>query len=235
MIGSSLLLLATALDGSGLESDSSSYTPIDSAAIHGEVILKGAPPPEKLIILSADAACAAIHPDGVRTRNYVVATNGALANVFVLVKEGLGEQVFEPPKDPVVLEQRGCLYEPYVLGVQVGQTLKVVNRDKTLHNPHFVFVTDFGSPSGLRTQRRFNKPVTLGRVKCDVHPWMFAYLSVVAHPFFCVTGTDGTFSISGLPAGHYVIEAHHPKAGALTNTVTLGANETKQIIFEYKQ
>jgi uncharacterized protein (DUF2141 family) len=70
--------------------------------------------------------------------------------------------------------------------------------------------------------------------KCDVHGWMNAYVGVLDHPFFAVTGEDGKFAIKGLPAGSYTVEAWHERLGATTQSVTLGAKESKDVSFTLK-
>ena len=211
---------------------------ISSAAdVTGKVTLKGTPPPEKPITL--DAVCGKMQPDGIKTRFYVVGDGGALANVFVYLKEGA--KASEATGEGPVLDQVGCQYLPYVLGAQTGQKIKIRNSDATLHNGHatpklnkevnFAQVT-----KGQVNERAFEKAEVLVRMKCDVHPWMFAYVGVVDHPYFAVTGADGSFKLSGVPAGKYTVEAFHMKAGSTTKEVTVGAdgNVTADFAFEYK-
>ena len=164
---------------------------------------------------------------------------GALANVFVYIKEGA--KASEATGEGPVLDQVGCQYQPYVLGVQTGQKIKIRNSDATLHNVHatpklnkefnFAQVT-----KGQINERAFEKSEVMVRMKCDVHPWMFAYVGVVDHPYFAVTGADGSFKLSGVPAGKYTVEAFHMKAGSATKEITVGAdgNVTADFTFEYK-
>jgi plastocyanin len=210
------------------------------ATITGKVFFRGTAPSEKTIDMAADAACKASHDTPVTTRHYVVGANGELANVFVCVKEGLGSRTFAVPQRSV-LDQKGCLYFPYVMGIQVNQELTILNSDPVLHNVHYFPNNNpegnKGMPvQGMKFSVKFAKPELDApvRFKCDVHPWMFAYVFVVSHPFFDVTRETGTFTLKGLPAGTYTIEAWHPKAGMLTNSVTVDDNETKEITFEYK-
>lgn len=213
------------------------------ATITGKVYFRGTAATEKTIDMAADAACKAAHDTIPTTRHYVVNPDATLQNVFVYVKSGAAVEgkTFPPPKEPVELDQKGCLYSPYVLGVQVGQDLLIVNSDATLHNVHAqpTINEEFnkGQPvQGMKFAHKFTKPEFTPpvRFKCDVHPWMFAYVAVVPHPFFAITRETGSFTLKGLPAGTYTIEAWHPKAGTLTNTVTVGANDTKEISLEYK-
>ena len=197
--------------------------PIGSAVISGTAMFEGdAPSPSRLRL---DADCSALHEGPVMSENVVI-NDGKLANVFVYVKEGLGERTFAPPAEPVVIDQQGCIYHPHVFGIQVGQTLKILNSDPFLHNINAQAEVNrpfnFGMPKqGDERERSFRVPEVMVHIKCDVHPWMSAYAGVVAHPFFAVSGEDGSFSIEGLPAGEYVLEAWHEEFGTMTQTVTV--------------
>jgi len=211
--------------------------------IVGKVFFRGKPPTEMTIDMAADSSCKAMHDATTTTRHYVINADSTLQNVFVYVKSGpaVDGKTFEPPKTKVILDQKGCLYYPYVFGVMVRQELEILNDDPLLHNVHALpaINDEFnkGQPvQGMHFSHKFTKPEVVPPVKfkCDVHPWMFAYAAVVPHPFFDVTREAGTFKFADLPPGSYSIEAWHPKAGTLTQTVTLGANEAKDISFEYK-
>jgi plastocyanin len=159
--------------------------------------------------------------------------------VFVYVKDGLGGLKFPVPSTPVVLDQKGCRYAPHVVGVQVGQGFEVLNSDSTLHNVHALPTANrefnTGQPlAGLRYSHRFSTREVMVPFKCDVHPWMRAYIGVLDHPFFGVTGADGTFTLTGLPPGTYTVEAWHEKLGTQTQTVTIGDKESKDIAVSFK-
>jgi plastocyanin len=205
----------------------------DDTTITGKITLKGMPPSEVEIDMGADAQCKAMHTETVKTKRYVVGSKGELANVFVYAKEGVTKS-YDPPKQPVVLDQKGCMYQPYILGIQVGQTFEIDNSDDNSHNvhilPNFNAEKNFGQPiKGTKSTYKFTKPEIGVKIKCDVHPWMFAFISAVPHPFFAVTGQNGAFKISSLPPGDYTIEAWHLKAGTQTQKVRVGAGETKSI------
>ncbi len=209
--------------------------------ITGKITLKGTPPPEKPIDASADPYCAKIHPNPKEftTKHYVVAKDGGLANVFVYVKEGLGSTTVAPTGEAPILDQQGCFYKPYVLGVQVNQPLKIRNSDDTLHNVHALPKTNkefnFAQPvKGMVTEKKFDKPEVLVKFKCDVHPWMFAFVGVVDHPFFAVTGPDGAFKIANLPPGKYTLEAVHPKFAVQTQEITVAAGAVPPVNFTFE-
>lgn len=209
------------------------------SVIRGRVVLRGTPPAERPIDMSADAACKAMHSTVVTTRHYVVGERGGLANVFVCVKVGLEGRRFEPSTQPVILDQVRCMFEPYVFGVQVGQPLEVVNSDDTLHNVKVESKANQGFSKGqpvkgMKFRRVFTRAETAMRIGCDVHPWMRAYLHIVDHPFFDTTDESGAFEITGLPEGRYTIETWHPRAG--TNQFqAVVPNETAEFLVEYEE
>ena len=189
-----------------------------AADITGKVVLKGTPPPEITIDMSTspDKTCGAAHSKPVTTRHYVVGKDGGLANVLVYVKSGLEGKTFPAPAAEPMLDQVGCIYEPYVMGVMVNQKLKIKNSDPTMHNVHATpkVNKEFNFAQPIKdqvTERSFDKQEVPVRFMCNVHAWMFAYVGVFDHPFFAVTDKDGNFKISGLPNGKYTLEAYHVK------------------------
>jgi len=216
-----------------------------AATIKGKVVLKGTPPKMPPIKFAADAACAALHPTPHSEEAVTVNADGTLLNVFVYVKQGLGNRKFPAPKTPLLLDQKGCLYTPHVAGVQLGQPVYIVNSDGTMHNIHGMPTAtgnkDFNFSqvvAGFTNTSAWLKNIVatevMVKVKCDVHPWMSAFVGVLDHPYFSVTGTNGTFSLTPLPPGTYVIEAWHEKYGTMNQTVTVTTNETKEITFEFE-
>jgi len=190
-----------------------------AADVTGKVVLKGTPKPEIPIDMASDPKCGAMHSKPVTTRHYVTGADGGLANVLVYVKSGLTEKNFPVPTDMPLLDQIGCEYTPYVMGVQANQKFKIKNSDPTLHNVHSTprpgsgnKEFNFAQPvKDMISEKSFPSPEVMVRFKCDVHPWMFAYVGVLDHPYFAVTDKDGNFKISGLPNGKYTIEAYHVK------------------------
>jgi hypothetical protein len=154
-------------------------------------------------------------------------SGGALADVFVYVKAGA--KPAPPPNEPVILDQVGCIYTPYIFGIQTGQKLIIKNSDPgILHNVHVLPDAKSGNKESNQAQlkgqdlvKTFDKPELMLHFKCDVHNWMHAYANVMEHPYFSVSGKDGTYKIANLPPGKYVIEALHRKAGKQTREVTI--------------
>jgi hypothetical protein len=208
-----------------------------SSAITGKVVLKGETPKAATIRMNADPYCASAHGGAVTSQEVLVNEDGTLRNVFVYVKQGIAGR-YPAPKTPGTLDQHGCLYRPRVQGLQTGQPLVIRNSDDTLHNiqclaeknPAF----NIGQPAkGMEQKKVFPQPEVMIRFKCDVHSWMTAYIGVLDHPFFAVTGDGGAFNIEKLPAGQYVVEAWHEKYGAQQQKVTVADGETQTINFEF--
>jgi plastocyanin len=209
-----------------------------AGALTGKVAYEGPAPENRVVKVDSDPACAKEHPAGL-TLDTVLVNNGALENVFVYVKDGLGNYVFDTPTQAVTLDQKGCHYTPHVFGVRVNQPVEIVNSDPTLHNVHALASAnrEFNFPQaipGMKQQKTFTAPEVMVHFKCDVHSWMSAYVGVVNNPYFAVTGSNGAFELKNLPAGTYTIEAWHEKLGTQTQSVTIGEKESKAITFTFK-
>jgi len=208
--------------------------PSPGTSLSGWVTLTGTPPPE--IPISLGPTCSSLRTDKVTTRHFVVSREGGLANVLVYVANARSSP---PLVEPPVLDQIGCMFEPYVFGVVAGQKFKIRNSDSTLHNIHATPRNnrEFNIAQAARGQVdtfSFPKHELFVRIKCDVHPWMFAYVNVLRHPFFAITDTNGVFRLpAGLPAGDYHVRAFHLKAGDLTQQVRIGDGEQRTLHFEF--
>lgn len=209
------------------------------AIVKGVVKFQGTVPKPTHIDMSADPKCAQVHPTGATTEDIVADAHGGLENVFVFVSEGLGDRTFEPPQEEAVLEQKGCMYKPHVVGLQANQKLKVINADATTHNIHPVPNNNREwnqtQPPGLPISETFAREEIAIPVKCNIHPWMRSYVAVFKHPYFSVTGKNGGFEIGSLSPGSYTIRAWHEKLGTATQKITVGASETKTIEFVFKE
>jgi plastocyanin len=242
-----LAFLIAGCGGGGTEGEKPAASPAPKAApvnpdtagnVDGKITLDGEAPKMDAIQMAADPYCAKAHTSPVMTEFVVVGDNGALANVFVYVKKGLEGRQFPVPSEPVVLDQHGCQYHPHVMGIQVGQKLEVLNSDETLHNIHAMPKNNkefnIGQPvKGLKTDKEFTNPEVMVPFKCDVHKWMNSYAGVLDHPYFAVSGDDGSYSIRGLPPGDYVIEAWHERFGTKEMNVTVGEKATAEADFSF--
>ncbi len=222
--------------GGGGGNTTASTTTLGTASISGKVTLSGKAPAAEIISMDADPVCKSQHAGSVKDETVEADAQGDLANVFVYVTDAGSVAA---PTTPVSLVQKGCMYSPHVFGIQVGQPLEIVNDDPTLHNVHCMAVTNdafnVGQPTqGMSTQKKFDKPEVLVKFKCDVHSWMHCFAGVVNNPFYSVSGNDGGFKISQLPAGTYTVVAVHEKYGASQPqkvTVADGGSQTVNFTF----
>ena len=212
---------------------------VAASSITGTVTFAGKAPALKPLAMDADPACAKKHSAPVANEMLVLGNGSTMGNIMVWVSKGLpAGKTYPVPKTPVVLDQKGCQYVPHVMGIMVGQPYRILNSDGILHNVHTL----------PKANRSFNKPMppTLKEVtttfdkdepvfhtKCDVHPWMSAWVAVFTHPFYSVTGADGKFTISGLDPGTYEITAWHERLGTQTASVTVGASGSKTQDFKF--
>jgi plastocyanin len=210
-----------------------------ASSITGTVTFDGKVPPLRPLAMDADPACAKKHSKPVPSESLILGSGNTMGNIMVWVSKGLpAGKTWPAPKAPAVLDQKGCQYVPHVMGIMVGQQYRILNSDGVLHNVHTLPKINRGfnkpMPATLKeTSTTFDKPENMFQIKCDVHPWMSAYVGVFTHPFFSATGTDGKFTISGLDPGTYEITAWHEKLGPQTASVTVGANETKTQNFKF--
>ena len=210
-----------------------------ASSVTGIVTFDGKIPALKPLAMDADPACAKKHTKPVPSEALVLGSANAMGNIMVWVSKGVpAGKTFPAPKDPAVLDQRGCQYLPHVMAVMAGQPYKILNSDGIVHNVHALpkINKPFNRPMPATVKEAtvtFDKPEANFQIKCDVHPWMTAYVGVFTHPFFSVTSTDGKFTISGLDPGTYEITAWHERLGTQTASVTVGASDTKTQNFKF--
>jgi plastocyanin len=212
--------------------------PATAGGIKGVVTLEGAAPQNQPIKMNADPVCVKQNTTPQFQETYEVA-DGKLANVFVYVKDGLGNYVYDPPTDSPKIDQQNCRYHPHVFGMRVGQKLEILNSDPTLHNIHALPKNNAefnnGQPlQGMKMDHTFTAKEVMVPFKCDVHGWMNAYVGVLDHPYFATTDKSGAFELKSVPPGTYTIEAWHEKLGPMTQMVTVGAKESKDVNFTFK-
>jgi hypothetical protein len=205
-----------------------------TGAITGIVSFKGVAPKMKPLDMTADPGC----PTAPQPTEVVVANAGKLANVFVYVKEGLPQGSFAVPKDPVVLDQKGCRYVPHMMGIMAGQPLKITNTDTADHNIHDMATNnrpfnESQMPTSKPIIKTFAQPEMMIPVQCNQHPWMRAYINVMTNPYFAVSAVDGSYEIKNLPPGEYALVAVHEKFGEQTMKIKVAAKETAKAAFVY--
>ncbi len=207
-------------------------------SIEGTIKYAGPVPKSKLQPMDADPICYAINKGNTRLASIAVGENNTLKDAFIYVKSGLPQSSYPPPNEPAVMDQKGCNYSPRVMGVMAGQKVKFLNPDGTLHNVHImskinpemnVAMPDFRK----EMETTFKKTEFMFPIRCDVHPWMLAWMAVMPHPFFSVSSEEGKFEIKNLPAGTYEIEAWHEKLESKTMTLTVIDGKSQQADFTF--
>ncbi len=242
----SALVCAIGCKSSGTVTSSSEvkpFTHIDAAtagSVEGTVKLVGTPPKRIEIDMAQDPACA-MSPEGKNLTEGIVSQAGMLANVYVYVKDGLGNKVYAPPSAPAVLDQKGCRYVPHVLAAMAGQPIEFRNSDPTMHNVHMQPAVGGNQqvdisqpPNGGTTRHTFAQPELMMPVRCNNHPWMEAFLNIAPNPFFAVSDGDGHFAIQGLPPGTYTLVAVQEQLGQQQANVTVTTHNTAKTEFSFK-
>ena len=197
--------------------------------VSGTITFEGSAPKMKPLRMDADPVCVANNEVKPRKEWLILGKDNGVKNMLVYVKEsksGSLSKNYDAPKDAAVIDQKGCVYVPHVLGIMTGQQLDILNSDGTLHNIHALPKVNKEFNKAMPRSKKlmsvkFDKSEDPFKIKCDVHPWMGAYLGVFDHPYFAVTDDSGSYTISGLPAGKYVIEAWHEKLGTQTADITV--------------
>jgi plastocyanin len=243
LLAAPLLLLAACGSGKpGTEAEVSlPAARVDQATagtISGRILFNGEPPAMPEIDMSSNPQCERQHPKPWKAETVVVNSNRTLRNVFVWIKDGLPRVRWTPPAESATLDQNGCVYEPHVLGIMEGQQLEILNHDPVNHNVHAECQVNSAwnesqPPRAEHKFKRFDLPEVLFPVTCSVHPWMRSYIGVSPHPFFAVTGVDGSFTLKGVPPGTYTIEAVHEKYGRKEGRLTLAPNGSATLDFAY--
>jgi plastocyanin len=235
-----IVILVSCADSSAPPQQAVLATPVDPATagtIRVEVAYAGAVPTPKVFDMRIAPQCAAAHQEPVHD-NALVVQDGHLANAVVWIKQGLEKWVFAPPSEPVIIDQKGCVYQPHVAAAMVGQPVDFVNSDPEAHNVHarpqvvkaFNFLM---SRQGSKRTLTFDKPEIAVPVGCDIHPWMSAYVAVVANPYFAVTPANGSVTLSNVPPGEYVVAVWQEKLGSKEQRVKLEARGAASLQFTY--
>jgi len=219
------------------------YFHVDAATagkLRGRIVYEGPKPTRRVIPMESDIKCNQEHAGNPAYDEPVkVGKDGGLANAFVYIQTGLEGKKFEPVAQPVILDQRGCMFVPKALGIQAGQALELRNSDQVSHNVHPVPKnnrewSESQAPGTPDVQHKFARTEVMVPVKCNIHQWMHAYIGVVEHPYFAITGPDGSFDLSNVPPGDYTLAVWHEKLGDQTKQVHLAASANEAVDFTYR-
>jgi plastocyanin len=209
-----------------------------AGTISGRVLFNGEPPAMPEIDMSSNPQCERQHRRPWKAETVVVNSNRTLRNVYIHIKDGLPRARWTAPTESAKLDQNGCVYEPHVLGIMEGQQLEILNNDPVNHNVHAESRVnpawnESQAPRAEHKFKRFDVEESLFPVTCSVHPWMRSYIAVSPHPFFAVTGEDGSFTLKGVPPGTYTVEAVHEKYGRKEGKLTLAPSGSAVVDFAY--
>ena len=217
------------------------FTQVDYAhggTVTGVVHFSGPAPKPVAIDMAQDPICA-MSGDSM-TDSVVVNKQNELANVLVSVQSGLGDKAYPIPREPFIIDQKGCRFIPHVAAIMAGQQVEFTNSDNTMHNVHMTPTAPGNNafdisqgPHGGPVARYFHSPEMMMPLRCNNHPWMHAYLNVLANPFYAVTDANGSFTIKGLPPGTYTLTAVQETLGKKSATVTVKADGTVQQPFSF--
>jgi len=217
------------------------FSPVTHAGmVRGTITYDGAIPKFREIKMDADPICLSKHGGKVLPQTLVLGDNKEMANVFVRIKDGIFDAKFTAPTEPIVMTQEGCMYDPHIIGLMVGQPLKILNPDGTLHNVHALSKVNpefnLAMPKFRReTTKSFDKAEFMFPIKCDVHPWMSAWVSVMDHPFYSITNKKGEYRILDVPAGLFKVEAWHEKLGTKVETILVSGGGEFEVNFTFSR
>jgi hypothetical protein len=215
-----------------------SAAPAPTGTLKGRIKLNGPDPGNKVIRMGMDPMCAKMwagKKPGPVDEVIITSNDGGLMNAFVKLDGSFpGTPV---PTQPVLLDQKACFYHPRVVGARVEQVLRIKNDDNLLHNVHSSSSHrnsfNFGQPqSGISSDFKLKDEEML-KIGCDVHRWMTAWIGVVDHPYFAVSGADGSFVIDNVPAGKRTVSVWHERFGTLTKAVDVRAGGATTVEFMY--
>jgi Carboxypeptidase regulatory-like domain len=210
-----------------------------AGSISGVVKLDGMPPRMRAINMRSVANCQKMHSTPVMTEDVVVGENGALQNVVVYLKGDFSNYSFPDDPAPVMLDQKGCQYVPHVVALTTHTPLSVFNSDETNHNSAAIskYNGDWNQSQtigGTPVQHVFSHPEVALSVKCNIHPWMKAYVAVFNHPYFQVTGPDGSFSLKNVPPGTYTLVAWQERYGNTEQQITVAPKSEQTVNLSFK-
>jgi plastocyanin len=228
--------LVTSINPSGKPVD-----PATAGSVTGMIMLEGAPPAPRTINMSGVPPCAKQHVgDPGKTEEIVPGDGGTLQNVVVYLKGDFAAYSFNVPQTPAVLDQGACQFHPHVLALLIDQPLEVVSSDPVGHNVNAMAKINatwnhtLAPKSKQPYQQSFARAEVAIPVKCNIHPWMKAYIAVLDSPYFAVTGQDGAFALRNVPPGTYTLTAWQETYGATEQSITVAPHENKSVTLSFK-
>jgi hypothetical protein len=213
--------------------------------VTGSVSLKGTPPPSRIfhMVFSPNIEFCTRVSDGKGNRllkEFRVSEDGGFQDVVVaVVGVEKGKRFDYTPE----IRLENCRVAPFVTPVRNHHPFSIVNKDPVVHDIQGYSLEEF------YTFAMFNKPMLpestaskeiilrkdhyIFRTQCGVHDFMQSWGMAVGNPYFAVTGPDGRFTITDLPAGTYDVIAWHPQMKVRTQRVTVTPNGTADLNFEF--
>ena len=245
LLSAMVTALAVSISGCGgnkrssedVPDSSSGGRPVDESvagSVTGAVKFEGTPPKARTINMASVPSCNSQHTSPATTEDVVLGDQGALQNVVVYLKGDFSQYSFPRAATPVKIDQKGCLYTPHVAALMTGETLQVTNSDLATHNVNAMAKSNRpwneSEPPGAATiNQQFTREEVAIRVKCNVHPWMKLYVAVLRHPYFQVTGKDGSFALKNVPPGKYTLVAWHELYGTREQEITINAKQEQSV------
>jgi plastocyanin len=216
--------------------------PVDvltAGSVSGKIRLEGNPPNRRAINMAAVPKCSKENVSPPLTEEVVPGEDGTLQNVVVYLQGDFSSYTFDVPRLAARIDQKGCVYKPHAIALMAGQPLEVTNSDQATHNIHSLAKAnrprnDSQSPGARPITQTFAHQEIAIQVKCNVHPWMKAYVAVLSNPYFQVTGEDGSFDIKNVPPGTYELVAWHELFGTSKEVITIGPRESKRVTISFK-
>jgi hypothetical protein len=216
--------------------------PVDTATagvVSGFIKLEGMPPKMRAINLRSVPSCNEMHKTPALTEDVVMGNDSMLQNVVVYLKGDFTPYSFPDNTESAKIDQVGCIYTPHVLAVTTHTPVQVHNSDSATHNS--LAITKANSPwnetqavGGTPVQRVFSAPEVALALKCNIHPWMKVYVAVFNHPYFQVTGKDGSFTLKNVPPGNYTLMAWQERYGMIEQPITVAPNGSQSVTLSYK-
>ncbi len=247
--GAVVMVLAISVSGCGgnkrsseaVPDSNSGGRPVDESvtgSVTGAVKFEGTPPKARTINMASVPSCNSQRTSPATTEDVVLGDQGTLQNVVVYLKGDFSQYSFPKAATPVNVDQKGCLYTPHVAALMTGETLQITNSDLATHNVNAMAKSNRpwneSEPPGAATiNQQFTREEVAIRVKCNIHAWMKLYVAVLRHPYFQVTGKDGSFALKNVPPGKYTLIAWHEVYGTREQEITINPKQEQSVTLTF--